>query len=85
MPMPCSIASRGLDDGERLAAPADLAGVGLDQSGEDLQQRRLAGAVLADERMRLALGHVEADAAQRVDGAKRFLNVVELQTHADRW
>jgi hypothetical protein len=40
--------------------PADLTSVGLDQPGEDLQQRRLAGAVLADERMRLALSDIES-------------------------
>ena len=73
MPMPCSIASRGLRRRERLALPAHLAAIGLDESGEDLQQRRLAGAVLADQRVRLALGDVEADAAERVDGAERFL------------
>ena len=47
-----------------LALPADLAGVGLDQAGEDLEQRRLAGAVLADQRMRFTFGDVEADAAR---------------------
>ena len=69
---------------ERLSAPADLAAIGPDQPGEDLQQRRLAGAVLADERVRLALRHIEADAAQGVDGAKGFLNAVELQTHSSQ-
>ena len=59
--------------------------VGPDDAGEDLEQRGLAGAVLADQRVRFALGDVEADAAQRVHGAKRFLNAVELQTHAARW
>ena len=38
-----------------LAVPVQLAGVGLDDAGQDLEQRGLAGAVLADERVRLAL------------------------------
>ena len=70
---------------EAPAVPADLAGVGRDQAGQDLQQRGLAGAVLADQRVRLARGDVEADAAQRVDGAKGFVDAVELQTHRARW
>ena len=47
--------------GERQprALPGELAGVGTDDPGQDLQQRRLAGAVLADERMRLALARTE--------------------------
>jgi hypothetical protein len=68
--------------GKRLAAPADLAAIGLDQPGQDLQQRRLAGAVLADEGVRFALGDIEADAAQRVDGAKRFVDALETEAHA---
>ena len=54
MPMPRSSASRGLPSDSRSSVPAELAGVGTDDAGEDLQQRRLAGAVLADERVRLA-------------------------------
>ena len=70
---------------ERLSTPPDFTTIGPDQPGEDLQQRRLAGAVLADERVRLALRHIEADAAQGVHGAKGFLNVVELQAQTAKW
>ena len=35
---------------QRLAAEGDLAGVGLVETGEDVEQRRLAGAVGADDR-----------------------------------
>ena len=66
---------------EAPAVPADLAGVGRDEAGQDLQQRGLAGAVLAHQRVRAAGGDLEADAAQGVDGAKRFANAAELQTH----
>ena len=44
-----AIASRGLSDAHRLAVDADLAGVGLVEAVEDGHQRRLAGAVLADD------------------------------------
>jgi hypothetical protein len=66
---------------ETPAVPADVARVGRDQAGQDLEQRRLAGAVLAHQRVRAAGGHLERDAAQRVDGAKRLANAAELQTH----
>ena len=47
---------RGARVGEahRLAVDPHLAGVGRDDAGEDVHQRRLAGAVLAEQRMNLA-------------------------------
>ena len=65
-------------EGPRLAAEAHLAGVGPKDPGEDLDQRRLAGAVLADERMRLAGAAIEADVAQRVHAAERLRDVRHL-------
>ena len=61
MPIPRSIASRG--DGTSPAVPLmpDLALVGLVEPVEDVHQRRLAGAVLAEERVHLAAAKVEAD------------------------
>ena len=50
---------------DRLAADADLAGVRLVDAGEDLHQRRLAGAVLADQRGHLARIERQADIVQR--------------------
>ena len=47
--------------GRRRPTPVRLAGVGLVVAGEDLDQRRLAGAVLADERVDLTGGDVDAD------------------------
>ena len=53
---------RRVDD---AAAQADLAGVGAMDAGEDLDQRRLAGAVLAEQRMHLAGADVEVDSVER--------------------
>ena len=44
--------------------------------GEDLQQRRLAGAVLADERVHLARAHVQVRAAEGVDAAVALVHAV---------
>src|SRR5262249_14053859 len=62
-----------------LAAPVDRAGVGLDDARQDLQERGLAGAVLADERVRLCRGDVEAHAPEGLDGAERLADVPELK------
>ena len=52
MPMPAASASRGLGDAKRFAVPGDRAAIGMHETGKDFQQRRLAGAVLADARVR---------------------------------
>ena len=49
-------------DARRPPVDADVAGVGSRQSIEDAHQRRLAGAVLAEQRMDLAARQVEVDA-----------------------
>ena len=85
MPMPCSIASRGLDDANGCPRQRISPASALTSPARIFEQRRLAGAVLADERVRLALGDVEADAAERVHGAKGFLDAVELQAQAAKW
>ena len=55
-----------------LAADADLAGVGLVDAGEDLHQRRLAGAVLADQRGDLAGIERQADIVERAHAGEGF-------------
>src|ERR1700732_1110047 len=50
------------------APPEDLAGVGLQRAVQHLHERRLAGAVLAEQGMNLALADRDADA---VIGDKR--------------
>ena len=54
--------------GDRIdgaAVQPDLAGIGAVHAGEDLDQRRLAGAVLAEQRVHLAGAHVEVDRVER--------------------
>ena len=49
MPMPARDRVRRRADRDRLAVDADLAGIRLVEAVEDRHQRRLAGAVLADD------------------------------------
>ena len=50
---------------DRLALPQDLALVGLVARGEDLDQGRLAGAVLAEQAVHLPRAHLELDPSER--------------------
>ena len=50
-----------------LAADEDVAAGRLDHAGEDLDQRRLAGAVVADQADHLAAVDMQVDAAERED------------------
>ena len=49
------------------AADADGAARGLDHAGDDLEQRRFAGAVLADDGERFTAPELEADAVERAE------------------
>jgi hypothetical protein len=62
----------GADLDQRAHAPADLQFPGRrrEDPGEELQKRRLAGAVRPDDPERLARMHVEVDVAQRPDLAR---------------
>ena len=75
--MPRSIASRGLAMRDRLALDQDLALVGPVHAGQDVDQRRLAGAVVADQAERLAAVEVEGHALQRVDAGIPFVQVAD--------
>jgi len=57
---------------DRLAVEQDGAGACLFEARQDLDQRRLARAVLAHQRMHLARKHVEIHAEQHLDVAERF-------------
>ena len=50
-------------EGDLFAADLDRPGIGLEHAGEDVHQRRLAGAVLTEECVHLAGAHVQARAA----------------------
>ena len=62
---------------ERLALEQHLSGRRLHAAGDDLDQRRLAGAVVAEKRHHFTLADREGDALQRFDGAIVLLDVVE--------
>ena len=61
IPIPCSIASFGEPSSIGLPFEQDLALVGCVEPVEDVHQRRLAGAVLAQQRVHLAAAQVEVD------------------------
>ena len=65
------------DAGARLHEA--LAAIGLDQPGGDLQQRRLARAVAADEAHALARRHRQLDAVEQRRAAEGERDVAELE------
>ena len=65
---------RGELDG--LAVEQDLAGILPVIAGQDLDQGRLAGAVLADQRMNLARLDLERGRAQRRDAGEALVDAV---------
>ena len=62
-----------------LAEERDRPGVGPVVAREDLHERRLAGAVVADQPEHLALAQVQADVAQRRHGAEALGQVLDAQ------
>jgi hypothetical protein len=52
---------------DRLAGEADLAALGLDEADQTFEERRLAGAVGADERDRLARVDVDRQVEERLE------------------
>ncbi len=66
-------------EGRLEAVEADRAGVGRTLAGEDLQHRRLAGAVLADQGVNLAGQHLERRSAQGVHAAEAFVDALGLE------
>ncbi len=57
---------------------ADRAAVGRQRAGEHVHQRRLAGAVVADEADALAGADGEVDAVERANGAEMLFDAVQL-------
>ena len=63
----------GRAEADRLPVQEDLAGVVLEEPVEDGHQRRLAGAVLAEQRVHLAPAQVEVDVVVGDDAARELL------------
>ena len=81
---PARLASSGA--AKRVARPSIRISprVRLIDAGDDLDQRRLARAVLAEQRVNLAGADVERDAAQRAHAGKALLEVAHLEQRIDR-
>ncbi|GAA0000194.1 hypothetical protein BRDID11002_01940 [Bradyrhizobium diazoefficiens] len=77
---------RGLGRARRdlLAAEPDDAGVAREYAGDDLDQRGLAGAVLAEQRMDLAGAKREVDLLQRTHSAEALADPAHLQKGRSR-
>ena len=76
-----AVLDRGLRRAElgRLAVDQDLALVRPVEAVEDVHQRRLAGAVLAEQRVHLALAQVEVDAVVRDDAGEALRDPTKLE------
>ena len=70
---------RGRGDLDGLAVDQDLSGVGLVQAVQDRHQRRLAGAVLAEQRVNLSWHHVEVDPVVGDDRAELLRDSPQLE------
>src|SRR6266536_4611056 len=66
-------------DGERLALEPELAAVCVVDPRDDLDQRRLAGAVVADDRVHLVVGEREVPVAKRDEAAEVLLDSLRLE------
>ena len=66
-------------DRDGLAVEEDLAGVVAVDAGDALDERRLAGAVVTDERHDLAGAHLEVDVGQRLHRPERLRKVADLE------
>ena len=77
--MPRCFASCGPDT--RIGSPSevDLAAIGLVVAGEHLHQGRLAGAVLAEQRVDLAGAHLERDVVERLHPGERLGDAVDVE------
>ena len=77
--MPSASASRGLPISTGCAVDADLAGVLAVGAAEDLHQRRLAGAVLAEQHVHFAGVQRQIDAVERDDAGKGLADAAHLE------
>ena len=79
---PAATASRGSAKTTSRAVDRDRAGVARVDAGEDLHQRRLAGAIRAEERHDLARRDDEIDIGEHRHAAERFADAAHLEARA---
>ena len=65
--------------GDVLALEHDRAGARIEDPGDDIEDRGLAGAVGADDGKNFARSHLEADVADRMHPAKAQGQITNLQ------
>jgi hypothetical protein len=65
--------------GHVMAVELDLAAVGLDEAGDHVEDRGLAGAVGPQQADRLAAPHIQADAAHDLTTAEGLFDAVRRQ------
>ena len=82
--MPAATASCGCAKRRSLPLQHDAALVGLHHAGHDLDQRRLAGAVLAEQRVDAPRGAGEARALERAHAAIALGDVDQPQDRIQR-
>ena len=75
--MPASRASAGPCEHHLAAVHAQRAAIGEMHAGEDLDERRLAGPVLAHEPVDLAADELDRDVGERVDRTEALGRVLE--------
>ena len=66
-------------EGDGLAVHLDRAGRRLVDPGEDLDERRLSGAVVAEQAQNLAAVDFERDVVKYVDRAERLVDAGQLE------
>ena len=76
--MPMSSAARGPEKLTGLPSNRNLARSRLVHARKRLDQRRLAGAVVAEKAMHLACAHRERDAVERHHGAEMLHEIADL-------
>ena len=79
MAMPASAAPCSLRPGDRHAVQLDGAAVRLIHAGDEVHERRLAGAVLADQRVHLAAPDLEGDVIDGPDAREGLDHIAHGQ------
>jgi hypothetical protein len=68
----------------RPALQENAAGIGADEARDDLDQRRLAGAVFAHQSMDFPRLEIERNAVERLDAGKGLADGFEREAHLRR-